>query len=86
MAKDGETHITLTNIDASKTQEVAIEVNGTQYKSVYGRILTSKNLQDYNSFEKPLTIIPSTFKNVSLKGNQLKVKLPPFSVVVLELI
>ena len=86
LAKDGKTHITLTNIDASKTQEVAIELQGQKYKAVTGRILTSKKLQDYNSFEKPLTIVPTVFIDAKLKGNQLNVTLPPFSVVVLELI
>ncbi|HTN19889.1 MAG TPA: alpha-L-arabinofuranosidase C-terminal domain-containing protein [Pelobium sp.] len=86
LAKDGKTHITLTNIDASKTQEIAIEIQGQKYKGVTGRILISKKLQDYNSFDKPTTISPAVFKDASLKGNQLKVKLPPFSVVVLELI
>lgn len=86
LAKDGKTHITLTNLDASKTQEVAIEIQGQKYKGVTGRILTSKKLQDYNSFDKPNTISPAVFKDASLKGNQLKIKLPPFSVVVLELI
>lgn len=86
LSKDGKTHITLTNIDASKTQEIAVEIQGQKYKGVTGRILTSKKLQDYNSFDKPTTISPTVFKGVSLKGNRLKVKLPPFSVVVLELI
>lgn len=85
LANDGKTHITLTNIDASKGQEVAVELEGQNYKSVTGRILSSKKLQDYNSFEKPSIITPAIFKDASLKGNQLKVKLPPFSVVVLEL-
>jgi alpha-N-arabinofuranosidase len=49
------------------------------------RILTSGKLQDYNSFENPAKIKPAEFKGASLKGNTISVKLPPFSVVVLEL-
>jgi alpha-N-arabinofuranosidase len=52
---------------------------------VSGRILTSDKLQNYNSFENPEKIKPTTFNGAELSGSTLKVKLPPFSVVVLEL-
>jgi len=42
-------------------------------------------LQNYNSFEKPDTIVPVEFKEAKLTNNKIQVKLPPFSVVVLEL-
>ena len=83
--RNGITHISLVNIDASKTQDIAIEIRGGQYSSVSGRILTSKKLQDYNSFENPNMIQPANFNEAKLAGNSLQVKLPPFSVVVLEL-
>lgn len=86
LAKDGKTHLSLTNIDPSKAQEISIQLDGKKFKNVSGRVLTSKKLQDYNSFEKPNIIQPALFKDASLKGDQLKVKLPPFSVVVLELL
>lgn len=63
-----------------------MDITGKSYKNIKGRILTSKKLQDFNSFEKPDVIKPAIFKDAQLKENQLKVKLPPFSVVVLELI
>lgn len=84
-AKNGLTHISLVNIDAHTAQEVTINVNGANYSNVTGRILTSDKLQNYNSFENPDKIKPASFNGASLNGNSLKVKLPPFSVVVLEL-
>ncbi len=81
--KDSVTHISLVNIDAHKEQEIHIEVNGAQYKKVLGRILTSNQLQAYNSFNNPNLITPQVFNNAKLMGNQLNVVLPPFSVVVL---
>lgn len=81
----GVTHVSLVNIDNKKDQEISINIDGAKYKSVNGRILTSKSIQDYNTFDKPNSITPSTFKGAKLKGNTLNVKLPPFSVVVLEL-
>ena len=81
----GVTHISLVNIDSKKTQNITLNANGTAYRSVTGRILTSKKLQDFNSFEVPGKIKPVDFKGAILKGNTLNVILPPFSVVVLSL-
>jgi alpha-N-arabinofuranosidase len=81
----GRTHISLTNIDPAKSQEVSISVKGTAFKTVGGRILAAAKLQDYNSFEQPEKIKPATFNGASLSGENLKVVLPPFSVVVLSL-
>ncbi|HVG14306.1 MAG TPA: alpha-L-arabinofuranosidase C-terminal domain-containing protein [Chitinophagaceae bacterium] len=81
----GRTHITLTNIDAAKSQDISISFRGSSYKAISGRVLTSGKLQDYNSFESPEKIKPVAFTGALLKGTSLQVKLPPFSVVVLEL-
>ena len=83
--KDGVTHISLVNIDAQKSQDISIDIRGAKYSSVTGRILTSKNLQDYNSFENPDKIKPASFTNAKITGNALQVQLPPNSVVVLTL-
>lgn len=82
---NGVAHISLVNIDPKNAQEVAIEIFGTSFQSVTGRILTSGKLQDHNTFENPEKIKPTEFRDARLKGNSLTVKLPPFSVVVLEL-
>lgn len=81
----GRTHISLANIDAKNTQTITVSLEGGQYTSVTGRILTSSKLQNYNSFDEPNKITPAAFSGASLKANTLTVKLPPFSVVVLEL-
>ena len=78
------THISLVNIDANNAQDITVNLPG-RHTSITGRILTSGKLQDYNSFENPTKIKPAEFKGASLKGNTISVKLPPFSVVVLEL-
>lgn len=83
--KNGITHVSLVNIHSSKDQEISIDIEGAKYKNVTGRILASKSLQDHNTFDNPEKIKPATFKGAKLKGNTLNVKLPPFSVVVLEL-
>lgn len=83
--QNGVTHISLVNIDASKPQTVSIDIQGMTATTVTGRILTSKKLQDYNSFEQPGKIQPAVFKDAKIAGGSLQVQLPPFSVVVLTL-
>jgi len=83
--KNGVTHVSLVNIDAAKAQSVSININGANYKTVTGRILTSEKLQNYNSFENPNKIVPAVFKGAQLNGSRLNLTIPPFSVVVLEL-
>ncbi|WP_207510602.1 alpha-N-arabinofuranosidase [Longitalea luteola] len=81
----GAMHISLVNIDPKAAQDLAITLEGGNYKTVSGRILTSAKLQDHNTFEEPAKIKPATFQGAALKGRSLNVKMPPFSVVVLEL-
>ncbi len=83
--KAGLIHISLVNIDLQKAQDVAIDVSSYNLTSVTGRILASSKIQDHNTFENPEKIKPAAFTSASLKANMLTVKLPPFSVVVLEL-
>lgn len=81
----GLTHISLTNVDPKNPQEITIDLKGAKYVSVSGRILAAEKLRDFNSFENPNKIQPKAFSGATISGNQLKVKLPAFSVAVLEL-
>jgi alpha-N-arabinofuranosidase len=83
--KNGVVHISLVNIDAHNEQEVNIDLGDLSAKSVTGRILHSDKLQDHNTFGNPSKIKPVAFANASVNGNALAVKVPAFSVVVLEL-
>jgi len=83
--QNGVIHISLVNIDAKQVQDVVIDIRGAKFNAVTGRILTSGKLQDHNTFEKPDAVRPDAFKDAYLTSNTMKVRLPPFSVVVLEL-
>jgi alpha-N-arabinofuranosidase len=83
--KNGLVHISLVNIDASKEQKISIEMGDNSYTTLSGRILKSSRLQNYNSFEKPNTIVPVPFTDAKIKGTTIEVTLPAFSVAVLEL-
>ena len=83
--KAGLVHISLVNIDLNKPQEFTISLRGMKASKVTGRILTSEKVQDHNTFENPTKIKPVEFNAAKLNGDELKVTLPPVSVVVLEL-
>jgi alpha-N-arabinofuranosidase len=83
--KNGVTHISLVNIDSKNVQDVTIDIKGGKYAAVTGRMLSTAKLQDHNTFENPDKIKPSPFKGATLAAGKLNVKVPPFSVVVLEL-
>ncbi len=82
---EGRVHLSLVNIDSRNTQEISIDLHGKKFTSITGRILTSARLQDFNSFDQPNKIQPRSFSDARLKDNMISVKLPPFSVVVLEI-
>ena len=83
--KNGNAYISLVNIDSRNVQEINIDISGLKVKTITGRILQSKKLQDFNSFDNPDKIKPEVFKDVARTGSILSLKLAPFSVVVLTL-
>jgi len=83
--KNGVIHISLVNIDAKNTQEVSLDLRGFKMNAVSGRVLTSAKLQDHNTFGQPEKVKPAAYSGAVINGNLLKAKLPPFSVVMLEI-
>jgi alpha-N-arabinofuranosidase len=84
-SESGTIHVSLVNMHAKQSKEISVAFQGAKTKSVTGRILTSANLNDHNTFEKPVAVAPRPFTETKLAGDRINVKLPPFSVVVLEL-
>lgn len=83
--KAGKVHISLVNIDPSKPQEISVDLKGLKATGLTGRILTSANVRDHNTFENLTKVKPAAFNGAKLSGDKLTVNLPPVSVVVLEL-
>ena len=81
----GVLHISLVNIDTKNAADISLSLQGGKYTALTGRILTSADVHDHNTFENPNKIKPTVFNGASLSGNSIQVKLPPFSVVVLTL-
>jgi alpha-L-arabinofuranosidase len=83
--KNGVVHVSLVNIHANKEQELTIDLGSIAAKSVSGRILRSGKLQDHNNFDTTDKVKPAAFTGTVLKGNILTVKIPAFSIVILDL-
>jgi alpha-N-arabinofuranosidase len=83
--RTGTTHISLVNIDPGHSQDVVVEIRGAACSSVSGRILVSGRVQDHNTFDDPARVQPAEFRGARLDRTNLRVQLPPCSVVVLTL-
>ncbi|MEZ4933646.1 MAG: alpha-L-arabinofuranosidase C-terminal domain-containing protein [Saprospiraceae bacterium] len=80
----GEINISIVNIDANKKNIVDVVLNGATVKNVKGTVLKSAKIQDHNTFDNPEKVQPTAFNDFKLEGKNIKVTVPPFSVVVLN--
>ncbi|MBT8181594.1 MAG: alpha-N-arabinofuranosidase, partial [Eudoraea sp.] len=81
--KNGITSITLTNANPKK----AIAVNlllGKDFKSASGKIITAKEITDYNDFRKTEKVFISDFKIGKLKNGTLEIEVPAHSVILVQ--
>jgi alpha-N-arabinofuranosidase len=83
--KKGTIHITISQADPHKEIEINLDIRGLMAGSVKGRLLASKELSDHNTFENKDVVKTVDFTGAKLSKNMLTVKLPPASVVMLEL-
>ena len=82
--KDGTIIISLANVSLDKAQEVTFNIEGATIKNINARILTCKSITDFNDFDHPETVKPTTFNDAKIKKDNIKVKIPAKSIVVLE--
>ncbi|TFE29460.1 alpha-N-arabinofuranosidase [Cohnella luojiensis] len=76
-------HISLCNLHHADGAEVRIDIRGRQAESVQATALTSEEMNAHNTFDEPDAVAPSAFTDFRLERNELIVKLPAKSVVVL---
>jgi len=82
---NGTVHVTFTQADPHREIEISLEIRGQQMTNVTGTVLTSKELNAHNTFENPETIKAVDFRGAMLGKNIVTVKLPPASVVMIEI-
>ena len=83
--KEGKFHLSIVNLDPNRAVEITATVAGSTIKNVSGEVLTAAAMNAMNTFDKPNTVRPSTFRNYKLKDSALMLTVPSKSVVVLEL-
>ena len=81
----GHIHISLCNLDHLQDAPVAIDLRGlTGEAEVTGRILTANECDAHNTFDQPDYVKPRTLDSITINGNEVKITLPPMSIVVLK--
>jgi len=80
--------VTLVNQHVSEPLEVEIQIPGLESPGVRGgtlRELTSRNVRDENTLDKPDVVRPSAPKQLSVSGNKFTQVVPPHTVQALVL-
>lgn len=78
---DGKVVLALTNIHPTSKIDITLDGN---WKRADGQILTAKNMDSHNTFDKKNEVAPKAF-SAQKKGKQFTVTVPAKSVVVVEL-
>ncbi|MBE0652792.1 MAG: hypothetical protein IH594_03280 [Bacteroidales bacterium] len=82
---EGVVHISIVNIHPRESAALEIDLRGQDVTKTSGRILTSADVGDHNTFDQPEKVTPVQFNNLKLKKNLLTTTIPAKSVVVIEL-
>jgi alpha-N-arabinofuranosidase len=83
--KNGVVHVTMSNLDPTRSHAVTVDLRGTTASSAAGRILNGPAMNSFNSFENPDVVHLAPFTGARVSGGELSVTLPPHSVAGLEL-
>ncbi len=80
----GKIHISFVNVDPNRPASISTRISGASARGISGRVLTAPAMDARNTFDKPESIKPAPFKGTR-KGEQLRLEVPPKSVVVVSL-
>ena len=83
--KNGVVHISISNVSLNESEDIQINLGGLKANKVKGEILTSKNISDYNDFDKKDVVTPKSFNGAKIVKGNLNVSLPAKSIVTLTL-
>jgi alpha-L-arabinofuranosidase len=82
--KDGKILLSVVNVDPRLDSEMVIDFRGQNVTRYTARILTAKELDAHNTYDKPESVKPAEFNQGRLRNNELRVTIPAKSVVVFE--
>jgi alpha-N-arabinofuranosidase len=82
---DNLLHVSLCNLHHADHVELKCDIRGRAITGVSGTVLTSDTIQEHNTFDEPESVKPRAFGDYRIENDQLIVKLPAKSVVVLAI-
>lgn len=80
--KDGALTVSVCNTSLDESEEMTINLTGSDFKSASAQVLTANNMTDCNTFENPDNVKPSEL-GVTLADNKLSFTLPKMSAAVI---
>lgn len=84
---NGKIHISVVNLNPNKDVSASIFLKGYNTTQIRGEILTSALYTDHNSFERPDKIRTTKFEGFEKEDSgKVILKLPPLSIVTLEIL
>ncbi len=83
VSDNGSMHITLSNCSLTEEYRIKCDIADTEIKTATARILTG-DAHDLNSFDKPDNVVIKPYEAM-IENNALIIKLPPCSVVAVEI-
>jgi len=83
--KDGIIYISIVNVNPNKNMRLECEIRGAKVSSVSGEILTAKEINAFNDFDRNERVFPVKFSGAKTKGEKLIIDVPAKSVIILEL-
>jgi alpha-N-arabinofuranosidase len=83
--QDGLIHLSLCNLHLEDTASVRCILAGAKLRSAAGRVLTDTAMNAHNTFDQPNRLSPAAFTDFTLQGEEIYLKVPAKSVLVLSL-
>jgi alpha-N-arabinofuranosidase len=82
----GQIHITVTNLEPEKEQDVNCIFYGMKKARVrYGEVITAPQMNALNDFDRAEEVNIKPFSAYSVSGNSVAIRMPPKSVIMLEI-
>ena len=82
---DGKIHVSIVNPSLDKSQNVDLSFDDKVKGQGSAEILSAPAVNSFNDFDHPDTVAPQPFKVFRIQKNVVNVRIPPASIVVLEL-
>ena len=74
---EGKLHLSIVNLEPSRTAEITIRVTGSAIRQVTGEVLTAPLMNAMNTFDQPNSIKPAPFNSYKIQNSQLVLSVPP---------